>query len=103
MTLQRAIPLLPELALFALAVLVLIVGIVRRGPAAGWLTLAGLLTIFGLTFAMHEGSSLFRGSFVLDSLAIFAKRLFVASAALSVLPWAIAGGIAASDVLPVTP
>ena len=85
MTLERVIPLLPELALFALAVLVLIVGMISRGRAAGWLTLAGLLGIFGLTFVVQEGSSRFHESFVLDSLAIFAKRLFLASAALSVL------------------
>ena len=99
MTLNAAIPLLPELALFALAVLVLLLGLAQRpylgrgargnaprtGPATGWVTLAGLLGIFGLTFVVQEGTSLFGGSFVQDSLALFAKRLFMASAALSVL------------------
>ena len=99
MTFDPSRPLVVELALFALAVLVLLVGIVerpyagrgpRRGPAAtgagiGWLTLAGLVAIFGLTFLADEGGSVLRGSFVLDSLAIFGKRLFIASAALSVL------------------
>jgi len=85
MTLQPVMPLLTELALFSLAVLVLLLGIVRRGPPAGWVTLVGLLAIFGLTFFLEEGASLLRESFVLDSLAVFSKRLFVASAALSVL------------------
>ena len=76
--------LLPELALFALAVVVLLMGTFRAG-GAGWLTLGGLLAIFGLTFAVPEGSSLLDGSFVQDGLALFAKRLFTASAALSVL------------------
>ena len=100
MTFTLGMPLLIELALFALAVLVLLAGIVRRAPredasgapgsgpagaAIGWATLAGLLAIFGLTFLATEGASLLGGSFVQDGLALFAKRLFIASAALSVL------------------
>ena len=100
MTFNPGMPLLVELALFALAVVVLLAGIVRRAPregpssaprggpagtAIGWVTLAGLVAIFGLTFLATEGASILRGSFVQDSLAIFAKRLFIASAALSVL------------------
>ena len=54
------------------------------GPA-GWITLLGLLATFGLTFFVEEGASLFDGTFVQDSLALFAKRLFTASAVLSVL------------------
>jgi NADH-quinone oxidoreductase subunit N len=87
-------PLAIELLLFALAVLVLLAGIVRPhrhgqgSPAAGpaaWITLVGLAAAFGLTFFAVEGESILRGSFVQDGLALFAKRLFVASAALSVL------------------
>ena len=100
MTFNPGMPLLVELALFALAVVVLLAGIVGRAPregpssaprggpagtAIGWVTLAGLVAIFGLTFLATEGASILRGSFVQDSLAIFAKRLFIASAALSVL------------------
>ena len=99
MTFDPGMPLVVELALFALAIVVLLVGIAgrpyrgrgpRSGPAAagagiGWLTLVGLIAIFGLTFLADEGGSVLRGSFVQDSLAIFAKRLFIASAALSVL------------------
>jgi NADH-quinone oxidoreductase subunit N len=94
MTFDIGMPLAIELALFALAVLVLLAGIGRphpgtSGPAgagpAAWITLAGLAAIFGLTCFATEGGSILRGSFVQDGLALFAKRLFIASAALSVL------------------
>jgi NADH-quinone oxidoreductase subunit N len=94
MTFDVGMPLAIEVALFALAVLLLLAGIVRphpgtsgpvaAGPAA-WITLAGLAGIFGLTFFAAEGGSILGGSFVQDGLALFAKRLFIASAALSVL------------------
>jgi NADH-quinone oxidoreductase subunit N len=86
-TFDPGMPLLPELALFALAVLVLLLGIVRRSHdrLIGWITLIGLLAIFGLTFLAEEGRTLFEGSFVQDGLAIFAKRLFLGAAALSML------------------
>jgi NADH-quinone oxidoreductase subunit N len=83
-TLSR--PLAAELSLFVVAIAVLMGAIVRRGGRwIGWLTLAGLLVVLGLTFLAEEGRSLFEGSFVQDGLAIFAKRLFVAAAALSLL------------------
>ncbi len=103
MTFTPGMPLAIELVLFALAVLVLLMGIVSRGgagpdprrpselpkatggSAVGWVTLGGLLAIFGLTFMATEGGSILRGSFTQDALAIFAKRLFIGSAALSVL------------------
>jgi NADH-quinone oxidoreductase subunit N len=88
MTFDLSNPLVPELALFALAVVVLLLGLVWRGGSGqgiGWTTFVGLLGVLGLTFATGEGRSLFEGTFVQDSLAVFAKRLFVASAALSVL------------------
>ncbi|MBI4265667.1 MAG: NADH-quinone oxidoreductase subunit N, partial [Acidobacteria bacterium] len=86
MTFDLGMPLVPEIALFALAVLVLLLGLSRaNAPAVGWTAFAGLLAIFALTFASDEGVSLFGGSYVQDSLAIFAKRLFVAAAALSLL------------------
>ena len=100
MTFSLGMPLVVEFALFALAVLVLLAGIIRptprgyadgeapsapAGSGVGWVTLVGLLAIFGLTFLATEGESLLRGAFVQDGLALFAKRLFIASAALSVL------------------
>ena len=88
MTFDIGMPLVPELALFVLAVVVLFVGLVQQGDpgrAIGWITLVGLLGTLGLTFAAQEGRSLFGGSLVNDSLAIFSKKLFLSSAALSVL------------------
>ena len=88
MDLNVLLPVAPELALFALAVVVLLAGAVGRGAAGhgvAWLSLAGLLFTFALTFVVPEGASLLRGSFVQDGLALFAKRLFLASAALSLL------------------
>ena len=88
MTVDLGVPLLPELALFALAVLVLIMGLVQQGDPRrriGWVTLAGLCVILGLTFAADEGGSLFGGTFVQDALALFAKRLVLSAAVLSVL------------------
>jgi NADH-quinone oxidoreductase subunit N len=87
MTFDLGAPLILELGLLALAVLVLVLGLVWRGDPhgrIGWVTFIGLLVVFGLTFFAKEGS-LLGGSFVQDSLAVFAKQLFVAAAALSVL------------------
>jgi NADH-quinone oxidoreductase subunit N len=81
-------PLVPELALFALAVLVLLLGIARRGDPSGavrWISFAGLLGVFGLTLLADEGRTLFGGAFVQDGLALFAKQLTLAAAALSIL------------------
>src|SRR4029079_505491 len=81
-------PMVPEVALFVLAVVVLSIGLVRRGDSGhviGWVTLIGLLATVGLTFLAREGQSLLGGSFVNDTLAIFSKKLFVGAAALSVL------------------
>ena len=94
MTADISLPLVPELALFALSVVVLILGLARN-PATrvengqarmfGWVTFLGLLAVLSLTFASAEGASLFGGAYVQDSLAIFAKRLVLAAGALSVL------------------
>ena len=81
-------PLAPELALFALAVLVLPR---RTAPAAGLARSAGSRFV-GLArrlrppFARAGGRlASAAASFVQDGLALFAKRLFLASAALSLL------------------
>ena len=58
---QPGMPLAPELALFALAVLVLIAGIVKPGRAIGWLAFTGLLAILGLLLMTPEGAVLFGG------------------------------------------
>jgi NADH-quinone oxidoreductase subunit N len=94
MTFDLGLPLIPEVALFALAVVVLVMGLIRPSTTAGeprprraigWITFVGLLAIFGLTVGATEGRVLFGGAYVEDSLAIFAKRLFVATTALSLL------------------
>jgi NADH-quinone oxidoreductase subunit N len=87
MTFDLGAPLILELALLALAVLVLVLGLVWRGDPhgrIGWVTFIGLLAVLGLSFLAKEGS-LLGDSFIQDSLAIFAKQLFVAAAAISVL------------------
>ncbi len=88
MTLDLAMPLAAEIALFAVAVLVLFVGLITQGNAhqrIGWLTLVGLVGVFGLTFLAEEGRTLFSLSFVQDSLALFSKRLFIAATIISLL------------------
>jgi NADH-quinone oxidoreductase subunit N len=82
------VPLVPEVATFALSVLVLIVGLIRQGDSGrriGWITFIGLLIVVALTWVAEEGRSLFEGAFVQDGLSLFAKRLVLAAAALSVL------------------
>jgi NADH-quinone oxidoreductase subunit N len=88
MTFDLGMPLVPEIAVFALAVLVLAIGLITQGNAhqrIGWITLIGLLAVFGLTFRANEGASMFNQSFVQDSLALFAKRLFIGATLVSVL------------------
>jgi NADH-quinone oxidoreductase subunit N len=88
MTFDLGSPLVLEGALFALAVLVLIVGLIRQGDPeryTGWFTLVGLIALFAVSCVAREGQSLFEGSFVQDGLAIFVKRLFLLASAVSVL------------------
>jgi NADH-quinone oxidoreductase subunit N len=87
MTFDLVTPLLTELVLAAVAILVLLVGIIWQGSGrtAGWLTFVGLIAAFVVTSMAAVGSSAFGGAFVQDPLAIFAKQLFIAAAALSVL------------------
>src|SRR5262245_62798238 len=82
---QLGIPLAPELAVFALAVVVLLAGLIRPGRGNGWIAFIGLLLIFGMMHFAPEGHVLFGGAFVQDALALFAKRLFIAATALSLL------------------
>jgi NADH-quinone oxidoreductase subunit N len=77
-----------ELALAGLIFVVLLLGLFR--PAApdrrsGWVSLAGLIGLSIWACVIQPGGSLFGGSFTLDPLALFAKRLFLISAAVSVL------------------
>ena len=77
-----------ESGTFALLVIVLLTGAVRReraGRTPAMVTLVGLAALSVLAFIKLAGSSAFGGMFVQDELAIFAKRLFLVSAFLSVL------------------
>jgi len=89
MTLTLGTPLVTEGIVAALAVLVLIVGLIRPATdgtreAVGWITFVGLLGALATTFAATDGSIL-GGAYVVDGLAIFSKRLVLGSAAISVL------------------
>jgi NADH-quinone oxidoreductase subunit N len=81
-------PLGLEIALGGLALGVLFLGLFR--PAipdrrCGWVSLIGLVALSLWSFVLQPGGSLFAGSFVVDPLALFAKRLFLVSGAVSVL------------------
>lgn len=76
------------IALGGLALLVLLLGLFR--PSApdrrcGWVALFGLIALSVWSFVIQPGASLFGGAFVMDPLALFAQRLFLVSAAVSVL------------------
>jgi NADH-quinone oxidoreductase subunit N len=77
-----------ELGLAALMFLVLLLAIFKpKTPtrAAGWLTFIGLVALSMLSFRTPPGESMFGGTFVIDELALFAKRLFLVSGAIGVL------------------
>jgi NADH-quinone oxidoreductase subunit N len=77
-----------ESAVFGLLLIVVVLGIATRGGAGraiGWLAFAGLTAITAGAFATDAGASAFGGGFVVDELALFAKRLFLSSAAVSAL------------------
>jgi len=83
-----AAPLVLELGVFGLAVLALSFGIGgSRGPSRsiGWITCAGLTVLFVLSLGMIPGETAFGGAFVVDDLALFVKRVFLAASALAVL------------------
>jgi NADH-quinone oxidoreductase subunit N len=76
------------LALGGLAALVLLLGLFRPATPdtrCGWVSLIGLVGLSAWAFVIQPGESLFGGAFVVDPLALFAQRLFLVSAAVSVL------------------
>ena len=86
--LSLAGPLGLELALGGLMFVVLLLGLFRPATPdrrAGWVSVVGLIGLSTWSFFLEPGGSLFGGSFVVDPLAIFAQRLFLVSAAVSVL------------------
>jgi NADH-quinone oxidoreductase subunit N len=81
-------PMSLEIGLGVLMLVVLLLGIFRPATPdrrAGWVALIGLLILTAMSFAASPGGALFDGSYVVDALALFAKRLFLVSAAISVL------------------
>lgn len=86
--LHPSYPLALEAVLAGLWLLVLLTGLVRRGATdrvSGWLTLAGLSVLSVMAWYAEPGRVMLDGTVVLDELAVFLKRLFLVSAALSVL------------------
>src|SRR6185503_13714673 len=81
-------PLALEIALGGVILLVLLLGLFRPGVPdrrAGWVSLVGLCGLSAWAFSVEPASAAFGGSFVNDPLALFAKRLFLVSGAVSVL------------------
>ena len=81
-------PLGLEVGLGLLMLVVLLLGIFRPqvpDRRAGWVCLIGLLGLTALSFAASPAEAILGGSYAVDALALFAKRLFLVSAAISVL------------------
>ncbi len=87
LVLLSSLPLALEAGLVLLAVVVLLLGVAGRGPGrqAGRVTAAGLVVLCALSLIATPGGSVLGGRFVVDALALFAKRLFLAAGALSVI------------------
>ncbi|MBM3771789.1 MAG: NADH-quinone oxidoreductase subunit N [Acidimicrobiia bacterium] len=88
MTGTLATTLAPEIGLFVLAVVVLLIGVIQRGDqkrVVGWITGIGLLGVLGSTLRLVEGGSVGDGMFVNDGLAIFAKQLLLGAGVISIL------------------
>ncbi len=87
-SIDASYPLVLEGGLFGLLLAVLFLGLVRRrvdDQLSGWATLAGLVALSVASWYAEPGRAIFNGNFVLDELSLFAKRLFLVSATLSVL------------------
>lgn len=79
-------PLVLEGGTLGLALAALLMGIVGwRRPAVGIVVLSGVSLLFLASLTAEPGGSLLDGSFVVDEMAIFAKRLFLGATAISVL------------------
>ncbi len=81
-------PLVIEGWLFALVLVIFVLGLFRRqaGDAvAGWVTLAGLVGLSIAVWNAEPGRVALEGTFVLDELSLFGKRLFMVASVLSVL------------------
>jgi NADH-quinone oxidoreductase subunit N len=85
MSVNALLPVGPELLLFALAVVVILLGALGWRRAAGPLTMVGFIAAFAATFLVPEGAFMFNDLYEQDALALFTKRLFIGSAAISLL------------------
>jgi NADH-quinone oxidoreductase subunit N len=85
MSLHALMPVGPELLLFVLAVVVILLGAFGGRGAVGPLTMVGFIGAFAATFYVPEGAFVFNDAYEQDALAIFVKQVFIASAAISLL------------------
>ena len=77
-----------ELGLGALLLIVFAAMIIGRGEdrrGLGWIAAAGVLLLLAATFALAPGGPVLGGMFVLDGLALFAKRLFLVATFIGLL------------------
>jgi NADH-quinone oxidoreductase subunit N len=84
-----------EIGLGALLLAVFVATLVVRGDdrrAIGWIATLGVLVLLALGFALAEAPPALGGMFVLDGLALFAKRLFLAATFIGLM-----GGLASPD------
>jgi NADH-quinone oxidoreductase subunit N len=84
-----------EAGLGALMLAVLVAGLFARGEDRrwlGWLAIAGVLVLIGLSLGLGPTAPRLGGAFALDGLAVFAKRLFLVATLIGLL-----GGVSAPD------
>src|SRR5262249_8696602 len=77
-----------EAGLGALILVVFAATLVGNGTArrrAGWIAAVGLVLVLAGTFAVAPAAPALHGMFVLDGLALFAKRLFLVATFIGVL------------------
>jgi NADH-quinone oxidoreductase subunit N len=81
-------PLVLEVGLLVLMAVVFFVGVFARGDdrrRVGVISAVGLIVLFGIAWRTEPTDALLGGRFVLDELAVFAKRLFLAATVIGVL------------------
>jgi len=85
--LNPSTPLVLEAATLALALAALVMGIVgrRQSGAVGIGVLVGVSALFVAALVARPGGSLLDGSFVVDDMALLAKRLFLGATVIGVL------------------
>ena len=77
-----------ELGLGVVMLVVFFAGLLARGEdrrSAGWLAALGTLALLGLSLRLEPGEPRFDGTWVVDGLALFAKRLFLGATLIGIL------------------